>query len=57
MIREPKNEGGAWWVVGVLPNGQLATTVKELESICPDDVRGAFDYDPAIFADLTYRIP
>jgi hypothetical protein len=56
-IPYPVDEGGAWWIVGVLPNGKLATTVKELESICPDDVRGAFDYDPDVFANFGYPTP
>jgi hypothetical protein len=53
-VFNPNNNGGADWIVGVLPNGRLATTVRELRTICPRDVEGAIDYSSHIFGDFTY---
>lgn len=53
-VFNPNNAGGADWIIGVLPNGRLATTLQELRTICPKDIEGAIEYEPHIFGNFNY---
>ena len=45
---KPQTPGGADWIVGILPNGQLATDLASLKTICPGMLEGAVEYHPSI---------
>jgi hypothetical protein len=45
---KPPVPGGADWIIGILPNGRLATDLATLETICPWMLEGAKEYPPAI---------
>lgn len=46
---------GADFLVAVLPNGRLATNVRELSTVCSADfLEGAVDYPDTVFAPFSY---
>jgi hypothetical protein len=45
---KPTIPGGADLIIGILPNGQLATDLESLETICPEMLAGAKQYPSSI---------
>ena len=44
----PTNDGGADWILGIMPNGRLATDLATVRTICPHLLEGAIEYDASL---------